>query len=282
MQNVLVIGGAGFIGSHLIDVLVQEPINVYVYDNFSTGRKEFLTEKFNLFEQVGNILDVKSLDAIFRNVKPEHVYHLAALHHIPTCELNPEFALEVNIIGTQNVLRCCVDHKVQKVILASTGGIYDIKEEALTETDALQPKDIYTISKLACENLLQYYANKHELSCVAGRIFNTVGTRETNAHIIPDIVTQLSRGNHKIKLGNLTPRRDYIHVEDTAAGLFELSKIILDGNFETFNIGSGVDYSVKEIIDLFEGIINQPIEAISVPELQRKIDRPTQLSDLIN
>lgn len=279
-QRSFIIGGAGFIGSHLVDVCLEQGCPVWVYDNFSTGRKSFLPNVPELRVVEGDILDTKQLSETIQQFDPDVVYHLAAIHHIPTCEKIPEQALNVNIVGTESVLNACAESRVPRVLFTSTGALYDPTITGpLAETAPVKAFDIYSISKLTCEYLLEYYVEKKERKAIVARLFNNVGRRETNSHLIPAIVAQLAAGNRQIRLGNLSPRRDYIHVEDVAEALFALGTMEMQQPFDIFNVGTGIERSVQELVDLFADVIGEPLEVISAPELQRKVDRPTQQAD---
>lgn len=279
-SRALIIGGAGFIGSHLADVCAENGLEVWVYDNFSTGRKGFLKKipRENILE--GDILDGEKLASAMREADPEIVFHLAAVHHIPTCEKKPGYALRVNVEGTASVLEALQGIGAKKVVFASTGALYDPSNEGvLSENSPLKAFDIYSISKMACERLLEYHSKKTGIEAIAARLFNTVGRRETNSHLIPAIIEQLISGKRRIQLGNVTPRRDYIHVEDVAEALFALGKTETKKPFDAFNVGTGIEHSVLELVNLFSEVIGEPVEVVSVSERQRKVDRPTQKAD---
>lgn len=278
--NVLIVGGAGFIGSHLVDVCLARNCRVWVYDDFSMGRKEFLPLEPALHIVEGDVLDTKHLSGTIKECAPDTVYHLAAIHHIPTCEKMPERALRVNVEGTQSLLSACAQYLVPRIVFASTGALYDrLNNGPLGETSPIKAQDIYSITKLAGEQLLQYHVSRNGGKAVVARIFNTVGRRETNPHVIPDIMAQLAAGRRQIRLGNLHPRRDYVHVEDVAEALFLLGNVPMEQSFEVFNIGSGREYSVRELVELCSKVIGEPIEIVSAPELKRKVDRFSQLAD---
>lgn len=280
LKRVLIIGGAGFIGSHLVDVCLQNGNEVWVFDNFSTGKREFIRSMHTSNIIPGDILDADALNRAIQHALPEVVFHLAAIHHIPTCEQNSDKALQVNIIGSNHVLNACCANLVKRFVFASTGAIYDpLITSSLSEETTIKAVDVYGISKHACENLVEYYVIKKGIQGVVARLFNTVGRRETNSHVVPAIFNQLVNGNRQVRLGNLTPRRDYIHVEDVANALFALGNLSLPQPFQVFNVGSGKDYSVQELVELCADVIGEPIEVISAHDLQRKIDRPMQLAD---
>lgn len=277
-----VIGGAGFIGSHVVDRCLEEGMEVVVYDNFSTGKRSFLPEVSECHIIEGDILDGASLSREMKESTPDVVFHLAAIHHIPTCEKLPERALRANIEGTATVLQACAVHGVQRLVFASTGALYDpAVTSILSETTQVKAFDIYSISKLACEYLLGYHAEKADggLTVAAARLFNTVGRRETNSHLIPAIVEQLSTGKREIRLGNIFPRRDYIHVEDVADALLAMGLIEEPEGLDIFNVGTGIEHSVGDLVNTFSDVIGEPIQIISVPELKRKVDRPNQRAD---
>ena len=281
MTRALIVGGAGFIGSHLVHSCLERMCQVWVYDDFSTGRKEFLPADSALHVVEGGILDTKRLSNTIDECAPDTLYHLAAIHHIPTCEKMPKRALRVNVEGTQNVLSACAQRLVPRILFASTGALYDpISTGPLVETSPVKAQDIYGISKLAGEQLLQYHVSKNGGQAIIARLFNTVGRRETNPHVIPAIMAQLAAGRRQIKLGNLHPRRDYVHVEDVAEALFVLGSMAMKQPFDIFNIGSGQEHSVRELVELCCEVIAEPLEIVSAPEFQRKVDRPNQLADL--
>jgi UDP-glucose 4-epimerase len=281
MQKQFIVGGAGFIGAHLVEVALAQGCQVWVYDDFSVGRRQFLPDHDQLQIVEGDILDTAQLSAAIAQAAPDTLYHLAAIHHIPTCEKYPEQALRVNVEGTKSVLTACAQNKTPRVIFASSGALYDpVNEGALAETSPVRAHDIYSISKLTGEYLLQYHVAKEGGETIIARFFNVVGRRETNPHVIPTIMGQLAAGSRQIKLGNLHPRRDYIHVEDVAEALFALAALTLTEPCEVFNVGSGHEHSVQNLVELCAEAVGEPIEIISAPEFRRKFDRPSQLADI--
>jgi UDP-glucose 4-epimerase len=286
--KIFIIGGAGFIGSHLVAVCLEQGCQVWVYDNFSVGKKEFLPIHAALTIVEGDILNIPDLARAMQSAAPDVVYHLAAIHHIPTCEKFPEKALRVNVEGTKCVLTACSQSDIRRIVFASTGGVYDpVTVGPLSETSPIRPTDIYTISKVACEQLVQYHVKKEEgVQAVISRFFNTVGTRETNSHVIPAILAQLETGARdengirQVKLGNLHSYRDYVHVDDVAQALLHIGQMPMEAGWDVFNIGSGQEYSVQQVVDLFADVLGEPVQAISTADRLRKVDRPNQLADL--
>ncbi|MHC1731076.1 MAG: NAD-dependent epimerase/dehydratase family protein [Bacteroidales bacterium] len=278
--KIFIIGGAGFVGSHLTTKCLKNGHEVVIYDNFSRGRREFLPDDPNLKIIEGDIADINLLTYSIDNNNPNIIFHLAAIHFIPACEETPENAIRVNIEGTQNVLNALKD-KGKNLIFASTGAIYDPSVTVpLNEESPIKTGDIYGITKLSCEELIKYHVNKGRGKVIIARLFNVVGTNETNPHLIPVIMDQLSKGFRHIQLGNLFPKRDYVHVEDVADALYSLASTPLKAEIEIFNIGSGVEYSVGELVGMCSEVIGEEIEIESVKTRQRKNDRLNQLADI--
>lgn len=279
-KKALVIGGAGFIGSHLTDVLVQNNYPVCVYDNFSTGKRSFLPNSPLISIVEGDILNPSLLKQTINDFQPDICYHLAAVHFIPACENNPENAFRVNVEGTQAVLSAC-KNKVENFVFASTGAIYDPDyTDPLSENSPISAKDIYGITKWTCEKMIEYYTSKEFGQAIIARLFNAVGRRETNPHLIPAIMEQLSLGIRRIELGNLYPKRDYIHVEDIADALFALLLTTNKNSYEVYNIGSGIEHSVDRLVETCEEVLGEPIVIESVASRRRKYDRPNQLANI--
>lgn len=276
----LLIGGAGFVGSHLADACLAADHEVVVYDNFSKGKREFLPDDKRLTLIEADILDASVLQRVVAEYRPQTVFHLAAIHFIPECEANPSHAIRTNIEGTQNVLNACKGSDA-RLVFASTGAIYDPDITGpLSEEARIRTGDVYGITKNSAEELVRYHVKKGFGSVVIARLFNVVGTRETNQHLIPVIMEQLANGGRRIELGNLYPRRDYVHVQDVAGALLHLSGIPLPAPVETYNVGSGIEHTVSELVEMCADLIGEPIEVVSVPERRRKYDRPNQLADI--
>lgn len=283
MQKIIVTGGAGFIGSHLVDLLLADGHKVLVMDNFSYGKKEFLPADNNLLMVAeGDITDRDFVHENITSFEAELIFHLAALHHIPTCENKPDEALKINIEGTQHVLNAAATcTSLKKIVFASSGAVYDIVDTPLLEDQTPTiPYDIYSVSKLSGEYLMRLWANKYKKQAVVARIFNTIGGRETNAHLVPEIVDQLLGGKSAIELGNLEPKRSYIDARDTSAGLYALSTIASDKPFDVFNMGREDEYNVKEIVQMLGIAQGKPIDIIQSAARMRKVDRLKQQASM--
>lgn len=279
MKRVLVTGGAGFIGSALIPELVASNYDVYVIDNLSFGKRELLSIPEDHFI-LSDILDREDLNLIIKEIQPNCVIHLAAIHFIPYCNQHPFKASKINIQGTINTLDAirnldCID----KVLFASTAAVYPISNHPIAEETLPNPLDIYGLSKLAGEHLLNEFYLTTNTPTIICRFFNAFGARETNPHLVPEIHRQIMDGTRSIKLGNLEPKRDFIHTTDMSQAL----RLLLE-NFNTgidiFNIGSGQEYSVQEIVKAFEIAINEPITITVDPKRVRKVERQHLCADI--
>ncbi len=282
-MKIIVTGGAGFIGSHLVDFLLADNHEVCVMDNFSYGKLAYLdTNNKNLTISKGDITDKEFTETTITQFAPELIFHLAALHHIPTCENKPDIALNINIVGTQNILNSASKlESIQRIVFASSGAVYDIVDDPLLENETPTiPYDVYSVSKLSGEYLLRLWSGKFKKEAVVARIFNTIGGRETNAHLVPEIIEQLLEGKSTIELGNLEPKRSYIDARDTSMGLYQLSKINADSNFQVFNLGREDEFNVKEIVDMIADAHESPVEIIQSPARMRKVDRKKQLASM--
>lgn len=280
MSEIVVVGGAGFVGSHLVERLANCGETVHVVDNLTTGRREHVPSDGRVTFDRCDILDrPKIIEAIARR-SPSAVIHLAAIHHIPTCENEPHLALRTNIEGTQNVADACRAANVGRLVFTSSGAVYDILDGPLAETMTVAPRDIYGISKAVGEQLVAYAQRSGLPEVVVARLFNTVGTRETNRHLIPDVIAQLVHGKRRIAMGNTSPRRDFIHVADVAEAFAALALAPLPSPFEIFNVGSGIEHSVADVVRLLGEAIGEPIQIDERPELKRRVDRHCQLADV--
>lgn len=271
MKNVLVTGGAGFIGSAVVPQLLKENFHVSVVDDLSFGKKEFLdVDRVNFFEC--DIRDKEAMRTVFEESQPDYVVHLAAIHFIPYCNARPFDAAQINILGTKVVLDLCKRFEVEKMFFASTAAVYPIMDEPIVETAPVGPLDIYGVSKLTGEFLCQQFGELNPTDVVICRFFNAFGPNETNPHLIPEIEGQLRDGAREIQLGNLEPKRDFIHTEDMAKAVVGLLTADIPSG-EVFNLGRGIEYSVKEVVDAFEACLGEEITIAQNPDRMRPSDR---------
>src|SRR5690606_36433472 len=153
--------------------------------------------------------------ALAQDFTPDAIIHLAAVHYIPECEQSPDLAVRTNVTGTVNTLLAAPPGC--RFVYASSGAVYRPDPHPHSEAAAaVAPTDIYGFTKLHGEQYVRYLAHRREFAAVIVRLFNVVGPGETNPHLLPEILAQLKAGRSTVRLGNLSPRRDYIHVEDAA------------------------------------------------------------------
>ena len=278
-MKVLITGGAGFIGSAIVPKLQGENYDVYVYDNLSFGNKDFISVDGDHFF-LGDIRNREDLDQVFQKVQPEIIIHLAAIHFIPYCNAHPFESADINIRGTMNVLEAAKKlNNLKKVIFASTAAVYPISDRAVNESHQTLPLDIYGLSKLAGEELLQKFYLETKIDTICCRFFNAFGPNETNPHLIPEIENQLMNGARTIALGNLTPKRDFIHTHDMANAIEALVRLENVG-YDVFNLGRGIEYAVTEIVETFEKLLNEKITIDVDPARVRKVERMHLLADV--
>jgi UDP-glucose 4-epimerase len=282
-SSILVTGGAGFVGSALLRELQSQcrgDTQVTVVDDFSFGLEEFLPTDSRITVSRLDIRDRKSVLACIEQIKPDVVYHLAAMHFIPACNKDPDKCLEVNVIGTQNILDALRLHPPKTVVAISSAAVYPIFDSKCTEDElAPGPTDIYGLSKLTNEMQLRQFAAETPSKCSAVRLFNVIGPRETNPHVLPAIIEQLLRGDSVLKLGNVEPKRDYIDSRDVATAFVSIANRTADG-FRTYNVGSGKEYSVRELVGMLSEIVGWSLTIESDPSRVRASDRMHLLSDI--
>jgi UDP-glucose 4-epimerase len=276
-RRVLVTGGLGFIGSYLVDTLLAAHRQCTVID--SKFHKDYshaahLEGRIALYED--NIADAVRLDRIFEETQPQDVYHLAAHHFIPYCDNHPTDAIGVNIIGTQNVADSCARFGVENLFVASTAAVYGPSDAPHRETERATPMDIYATTKFAAERIGWILTRRSPVRVRVGRYFNAVGSRETNPHIVPEIIEQLrgSISHPRLRLGNIFPKRDYIHASDLAEASFAVVNANTAESFDVVNIGSGKEYSVSDLVGFFSREIGCPIPIEVDKARLRKVDRP--------
>jgi len=279
-KRILITGATGFIGS-AIYIYFQENINaeIFVIDNLSFGDIGNITiDSDKLF--VEDIINRDKITEVFNIVQPEWVIHLAAIHFIPYCNKFPFESSNVNIQGTKNVLDAAKQcGSVTKLFFSSTAAVYPIYEEAYAETHSVNPLDIYGLTKLTGEYLCQQFFAETQIPTIVCRFFNAFGPNETNPHLIPAIQEQINSGLRTIKLGNLEPKRDFIHTSDMARAVYLLLNKFNTG-YDVFNLGSGIEYSVIEIVEAFERQIGEKINIEVDQSRVRKVERMHLVADI--
>ncbi len=279
MTKILVTGGAGFIGSATIAEFQKYGHDIYVIDDLSFGNRDFLTIPDVCFHKL-DILNGHGLTEVIHKIDPDWIIHLAAIHFIPYCNQHPFKSSNINTQGTINVLNAAKSLKnLEKMFFASTAAVYPICDHAIPETQQTNPLDIYGLSKLAGEHLMNEFYLQTSIPTVVCRFFNAFGPNETNLHLIPEIQKQVNSGLRTIELGNLDPKRDFIHTYDMArAILLLLNKF--DSGIDVFNLGGGQEYSVIDVVKEFESQLGEEITIKVDQSRVRKVERMHLLADI--
>lgn len=270
-KQILVTGGAGFIGSHVVQRVLEVGATVDVIDNLFVGRRSLVPEEVTFHE-----LDIRSdeLSTVVSAVDPDIVVHLAALHYIPYCNEHPWEAFEVNVIGTRQILEAAATlDELERFVYASTAAVYPPRDEPHAETDAMGPMDIYGWTKLVGENLVELFHEQTGISAASARLFNVYGPNETNDHLIPAILDQLRDGAHEIELGNLTPARDLIYVGDVSRAIVEMAAAF-DSGYRVYNIGTGTERTVRTVAERVGDALGEDLDVAQAQERVRESDRP--------
>ena len=257
-HRALVTGGAGFIGSHLVDGLVKRGFDVTVLDDLSTGRMENLSSCLERIRFVrGGIRDKATVEDSLRHV--DSVFHLAAIASVPYSVEHPKTTYEINVNGTTSLLEASSKSSVKKFIYASTSAVYgDPEYLPIDESHPLNPISPYAESKLKAEQLCEEYQESCGLKTVILRPFNVYGPRQTGnqyAGVIIRFVERLLEGQPPIIYGDGLQTRDFIYVEDAVRALILASKN-KEATGRIFNVASGLPTSINELaqllIDMFD------------------------------
>ena len=256
-EKVLVTGGAGFIGSHLVDALLERGAEVVVVDNLSSGKKENLHKKAAFYET--DIRNIEGIKNIFEKENPTIVFHLAAQPLVQTAYENPVETLEVNIMGTVNILEACrAQEHIKAIIVVSSDKAYG-KSETLpyTEQTPLAGDHPYEVSKTTADLIARTYYKTYGLPVAITRFGNVFGPRDLNYdRIIPGVFEAILKDKELLIRSDGTMIREYIYVKDIARACVQLAAHIEDIEGEAFNFGSENILSVIEVVQYMEKILN--------------------------
>lgn len=255
-SKVLVIGGAGFIGSHVVAELLKTEVGeVLVYDNFARGQQAYLEPylsdpRCSIYQNGGDIREIDLLDDAMRGC--DYVIHLAAMWLLH-CKDFPRTAFQVNIEGTFNVLEACVKNKVKKLIYSSSASVYgDAVEVPMTEEHPFNNRNFYGATKIACEAMCRSYYDRYGLDYVGLRYMNVYGPHQdqTAAYtgVVPIMLNKVDANEAPTINGDGTQSYDFIYVEDVAR--CNLLALCSEASDDFYNVGSGVQTSIKELCDL--------------------------------
>lgn len=254
-EKILVTGGAGFIGSHLVESLIKNGYEVAVIDDLSSGNKDNLSSEVEFYK-----IDVrdKKISEIFKKEKPEMVFHLAAQPIVETALKDPLKTLEVNIMGTVNILEACRSKgDLKSVVICSSDKAYGkSKNLPYTEDASLKGDHPYEVSKTAADLIAQTYFKTYNLPIVITRFGNTFGPRDVNfSRIIPGILKAIIKNEEFLIRSDGKMVREYIYVKDVAEGCLKLIQSADKIKGEAFNFGSKNIFSVIELIKKIEEIL---------------------------
>ena len=245
-MNVLVTGGAGFIGSHVVDRFIQEGHQVSILDNLSTGKRKNVNREAVLYK--ADICGTR-LERVFKRERPAVIVHLAAQINVRKSTEDPMFDTNVNVVGTVNLLQLAVKYGVQKIVFASSGGaVYGEQYQfPVPESHTTCPLSPYGISKLSCEYYLEYFRHEAGIGYAALRFGNVYGPRqnpEGEAGVIAIFSQQLLNGQQPLINGNGLQTRDYVYVRDVVESVMIASDEQVNG---IYNVGTGEETTVNDI-----------------------------------
>ncbi len=257
-MRALVTGADGFIGSHLTELLLNRGYRVKAlaqYNSFNYwGWLEDIPPCAELEIVCGDIRDAHFCDNLTKDV--EIIFHLAALIAIPFSYVAPESYFETNVRGTMNICQAALDNKVPRILCTSTSEVYGTAQYVpIDEKHPLQPQSPYSASKIGADAVAMSFFHAFQLPLTLVRPFNTYGPRQSARAVIPTIITQIASGMRELKLGDLSPTRDFNYVEDICRGILDLS--CCDAAIgEVVNIGSNSEISIKNAVELIRDIMH--------------------------
>lgn len=281
MKTILVAGGAGYIGSHMVALLIRRGYEVVVADNLCTGHWQSVKNVRKLC--VGDLRDARFLGRVFTENKIDGVINFAAFSLVGQSVADPLKYYANNVEGAVSLLSSMKDHGIDKIVFSSTAATYgEPEKQPIEECDRTEPTNPYGATKLAIENMLKWCDGAYGIRYAALRYFNAAGSdteagigedHEPESHLIPLVMkTALGQRGHIGIFGEDYPTpdgtcvRDYIHVMDLAqAHLLALEYLARGGGSNAFNLGSGTGYSVKEIIDTARRVTGRKIPAKAEP-----------------
>ena len=289
-MRLLVLGGAGYIGSHTALELIKKGHEVIVVDNLVTGYEKAIPDKAVFYQ--GDIRNSDFLDNLFKTEKIDAVIHFAAYSLVGESVTNPLKYYDNNLYGTKVLLEAMIKNNVNKIVFSSTAATYGEPENIpILESDRTCPTNPYGETKLAMEKMFHWASKAHGLSYVSLRYFNACGADATGqigeahnpeSHLIP-LVLQVPNGKREsvsiygtdYDTPDGTCIRDYIHVTDLAeAHILAVEYLANGGESDIFNLGNGVGYSVREVIETARNVTGHPIPATEVP---RRAGDPARL-----
>lgn len=278
-MKVLVLGGAGYIGSHTVYELIAQSIQVVVIDSLETGFIKAVNPAAVFYK--GDIKDIKFMNSVLKKEPDiDVVIHLAESSQVSESMDDPLKYYDNNLNGTMNVLKVLISHGIDKIVFSSTAAAYgNVDDSTAKETDPADPMNVYGETKLSTEKMLKWVEQAHGIKYVSLRYFNVAGAHASGkigeahmpeTHLIPLVLQAASgmRENISVFGTDYTTKdgtciRDYIHVSDLAQAHVLAAKYLMGGNKSNiFNLGTGVGYSVKEVIETTEKVTGRTINVL--------------------
>lgn len=264
-KTVLVTGADGFIGSHLTEMLVASGAKVKALSYYNSFNDWGWLEDLDCLEQIevlnGDVRDPHFCKHITKDV--DVVFHLAALIAIPYSYVAPDSYVDTNIKGTLNICQAAMENGVQRVIHTSTSEVYGTAQYVpIDEKHPIQPQSPYSASKIGADAMAMSFYNSFDLPLTIARPFNTYGPRQSARAVIPTIITQIANGAQEIKLGDVSPTRDFNYVEDTCRGFLALAESEAAIG-QTVNIGSNFEISVGDTLDLIKNLMGSDVTFVT-------------------
>tara|TARA_B110001452_G_C15223098_1_gene423968 strand:- start:1052 stop:2038 length:987 start_codon:yes stop_codon:yes gene_type:complete len=269
IKNILVTGGAGYIGSHIVETLIKKNLNIYILDNLITGSKKLIDKKSIFIE--GDIGNTKKVNEIIRSNKIDTIIHLAAYLNVTKAEINKKAYKKNNINGTLSLVKACKNTNVKNIIFSSSCSIYGNIKGSVNEKKKPNPKGYYAYTKYKGEKIIQKYAKQFEFKYIILRYFNIAGAstsgkigeiEKSYGHLIKNLAIQSIRKkpivsiygkNYKTKDG--TCIRDYMHISDLVDIHVKVLKYLQTNTKSlVLNCGYGKGYSVLDIVNIFKTI----------------------------
>lgn len=260
MKDVLVTGADGFIGSHLTELLLEEGYHVRAlaqYNSFNNWGWLEQARHPNLEVVCGDVRDPDLCRHIVRGT--DTVFHLAALIAIPYSYIAPDSYVDTNIKGTLNMLQAARDLGIEKILVTSTSEVYGTAMYVpIDEKHPRQPQSPYSATKIGADAIAKSFYNAFELPVTIVRPFNTYGPRQSARAIIPTVISQIASGAQEIKIGDLSPTRDFNYVRDTCRGFLAIARA--DGTAgEEINIATGTEVSMKDTLETIARLMGADI-----------------------
>ena len=275
-MKLLITGGCGFVGRPLVAAAVARH-DVHVVDTLRSGQHRLDSMDLSAFAlHRVDIRDADRISALVASIQPDLLVHLAAIHFIPDCEADPALAVSTNVAGTANLLSAMP--RGGRFINLSSAAVYAPTAHPLIEGESpVGPVDTYGLTKLHAEAYTRYLSEMRGFTGWSIRMFNVIGAGETNPHLVPEIVAQLKGGATSLRLGNTSPRRDFVDVYDVVEGLLRLCAAdarALESTNDILNLGSGCAHSVGDVIAEIKGVSGLEFGVLRDPARVRSVDRP--------